>query len=70
MEQVDNFIYPGRTQSTTSSSQADITRRIALASLVMSSLQQVWTAPLVYSVGSDFRSFDLRSQFKITLGDL
>jgi len=39
---VDNFIYLGSTQSSNGSSQADIMRCIALASSVMSSLQQVW----------------------------
>jgi len=42
VEQVDNFIYLGSTQSSNSGSQADIMRHIALASSVMSSLQQVW----------------------------
>ena len=38
----DAIDFPDSTQSSTSSSQADIARHIALASLVMSSLQQVW----------------------------
>jgi len=42
LEQVDNFIYLSSTQSSNGDSQADIMRRIALASSVMSSLQQVW----------------------------
>jgi len=42
VERVDNFIYLGGTQSSNGGSQADIMRRIALASSVMSSLQQVW----------------------------
>jgi len=42
VEQVDNFIYLGSTQSSNGGSQADIMRHIALASSVMSSLQQVW----------------------------
>ena len=42
VEQVDNFIYLGSTQSSNGDSQADIMRHVALASSVMSSLQQVW----------------------------
>jgi len=42
VEQVDNFIHLDSTQSSNGGSQADIMRRIALASSVMSSLQQVW----------------------------
>ena len=42
VERVDNFIYLGSTQSSNGGSQTDIMRRIALASSVMSSLQQVW----------------------------
>jgi len=42
VEQVDNFIRLGSTQSSNGGSHADIMRRIALASSVMSSLQQVW----------------------------
>ena len=42
VEQVDNFTYLGSIQSSNGGSQVDIKRRIALASSVMSSLQQVW----------------------------
>ena len=46
VEQVDTFIYLGSTQSSNGGSQADIMRRIALESSVMSSLQQVWTTKI------------------------
>ena len=42
VEQVDNFTYLGSTQSSNGGSQADIKRRIVLASSVMSSLHHVW----------------------------
>ena len=42
MEEVDTFIYLGSTQSSTTGSQANIMHCIALASSVMSSLQQLW----------------------------
>ena len=42
VEQVDSFTYLGSTQSSNGGSQADIKRRIVLASSVMSSLHHVW----------------------------
>ena len=47
VEQVDNFIYLGSTQSSNGGSQADIMRRIALASSVFSATSLEGSIPLV-----------------------